>query len=1032
VSLELAHKHLGWPSPAEILNPPGAGPNALTGLARKKIGQTLSRLDGREVKVGILLASPRSDATESPLAVVCEFAKKTTSATLAEAHKLAWNFSATPLLFTVEPALIRSWTCCEPPQKETDVSPSPELREASFDLDRQPESALADAANSSINWLNLLHGSLIRNEPTRFRRDKCADQLLLENLRELRRKLTEDHHLDIDTSHDLLARLIFIQFLFQRKDSQGRAALNEEVLASLFEQNILRTKARTLDAILSNRAETYRLFKWLNLRFNGDLFPSDEVTDPGGQSTLAREMALVKPEHLQLLSDFVGGRLELKTGQLSLWQQYSFDAIPLEFISSIYESFLSVDHRKKGAVYTPAHIVDFVLDSVLPWSSSDWNVRVLDPACGSGIFLVKAFQRLVYRWRNANPGFEPKADLLRRLLERNIVGVDIEPHAVRTAVFSLYLALCDEIDPKQYWKTVRFPKLRGERLIADDFFSEKADNALAEIDALKFDLVVGNAPWGKNTVSQAGKEWAAKNQWPIPYGQIGPLFLPKCASLCATEGRVAMLQPASLIFGTNENFVTFRHKLFSSTEVEELTNLSALRFGLFSHAISPACVIILKPGGPTSRPIQYLCPKPDRTADDNYRIKIEPGDVHTVDPEEAQTDPLVWYVLRWGGRRDLAFVRQLLALTSLAKLANQEVLQTRDGIIRGDRTKKVKQIVGRRLMAAEQFPPQVILRMDGSTLPINNDPSVDGKASTDFTAFGSPQLVIKKTRQEQVGRFRAVLVEVESVICSHSYVSVRGPRRILDEAAIVYNSLLAVYFLFLTSSRLGTYRPEVLTSELLKVPLPNSGARVKTRVRNFDEVDSQVRQLFDFKEAEWALVEDRLRYTFPDFASGLSSPGRKATDRGENDLELTRFCDYFLSVLQSSLGDRTGYTATIFTERPGDQKLAVRMVAIHLTSSSSERIRSHSMNATDFYQRLRELSAQVGRANDSAVYQRVFRLYDLVEVAGQMVPTVFLVRPDQARFWTRVEALREGDDTVADLITWNGKLPSFSGNGGKM
>jgi len=89
--------------------------------------------------------------------------------------------------------------------------------------------------------------------------------------------------------------------------------------------------------------------------------------------------------------------------------------------------------------------------------------------------------------------------------------------------------------------------------------------------------------------------------------------------------------------------------------------------------------------------------------------------------------------------------------------------------------KKVKKIVGRRLLASEQFPPKVFLRMEGSALPVNEDPWVDGKASTDFAAFSLPQLIIKKTRQQQPGRFRAVLVEAESVICSHSYVSVHGP-----------------------------------------------------------------------------------------------------------------------------------------------------------------------------------------------------------------------------------------------------------------
>ena len=40
------------------------------------------------------------------------------------------------------------------------------------------------------------------------------------------------------------------------------------------------------------------------------------------------------------------------------------------------------------------HLVDFVLDQVLPWRGTDWNLKILDPACGSGVFLVKAFQRL--------------------------------------------------------------------------------------------------------------------------------------------------------------------------------------------------------------------------------------------------------------------------------------------------------------------------------------------------------------------------------------------------------------------------------------------------------------------------------------------------------------------------------------------------------------------------------------------------------------------------------------------------------------
>ncbi len=142
--------------------------------------------------------------------------------------------------------------------------------------------------------------------------------------------------------------------------------------------------------------------------------------------------------------------------------------IPLEFISSIYEEFVTA----KGAHYTPGYLVDFMLDEVLPWGGTDWNLKILDPACGSGIFLVKAYQRLIQRWKNAHPDQKPSADDLRKLLERNLFGVDIDPQAVRVASFSLYLTMCDELDPKTYLKSTKFPPLRGRRLIYADFFRE--------------------------------------------------------------------------------------------------------------------------------------------------------------------------------------------------------------------------------------------------------------------------------------------------------------------------------------------------------------------------------------------------------------------------------------------------------------------------------------------------------------------------------------------------------------------------------
>jgi hypothetical protein len=166
-----------------------------------------------------------------------------------------------------------------------------------------------------------------------------------------------------------------------------------------------------VDSILRDKSETYALFQWLNAKFNGDLFTGKGTTDEERNQEWAKEKKAVSQYYLDILADFVSGEIDLGSGQASLWPEYSFDALPLESISSVYDEFLGEIQKESSAYYTPSHLVDFVLDGVLPWSGTDWKIRVLDPCCGSGIFLVKSFQRLAQRWRNAHPGDDPKADV---------------------------------------------------------------------------------------------------------------------------------------------------------------------------------------------------------------------------------------------------------------------------------------------------------------------------------------------------------------------------------------------------------------------------------------------------------------------------------------------------------------------------------------------------------------------------------------------------------------------------------------------
>ncbi|HYH64471.1 MAG TPA: N-6 DNA methylase, partial [Urbifossiella sp.] len=752
MSLQTTHELLGWPEPDQILDPPGSGPAVLALLARQKLQTAIRRLDGcSNSKVGILTENPNAKTSQSPIAVVVEFPRPVTETALKEVHRLAWNFARSPLLVTVDPVAIRSWSCCEPPEAAAALFSRIEIPDGRIDLGDAQE-----LAAHALSWTSLVSGEFFR-EPSRasyFDRDNAADRLLLDNLSEVRRQLHAGvsggrEGLGYPTIHALLARLMFLQFLADRRDADGNAALNPDFFAQRQRDGTLTKTYETIADVLESKTDTYRLFRWLNTKFNGDLFPT--------ALEQKAEERIVHVDHLKFLARFIRGDVELRRGQRLLWRQYSFDVIPLEFISSIYEEFIRNGDTEpgKGVVYTPPHLVDFILDGVLPWDGDQWDLTVLDPACGSGIFLVKAYQRLVHRWKKTNPKQRPTAGVLRQILERCLFGVDTEDDAVGVASFSLYLAMCDEIDPKRYWTSVRFPKLRGRTISCQDFFDDGP--ALKDGDRLRaFDVVIGNPPWGQEErVSAAVTAWVEREAqarpaeerrtWATSYVSIGPLFLPRAAELLAPDGRVSLMQSSAVLFNIVGTAQEFRARLFREYVVEEVVNLSPLRYILFStasKATAPPAVVTLRRASatPSAGEFVYMCPKPIRTVEDDYRLLLGPHDVHTVRVQEVLGGRNVLTTLVWGGRRDLALLNKLSGLPTLEALKEGNRFVSRQGVVRGDRKKTQKVIIDRPMIEPPNFPDSVFLTIDPDEVPTNTDPATDSRASTNFEAFEAPQL----------------------------------------------------------------------------------------------------------------------------------------------------------------------------------------------------------------------------------------------------------------------------------------------------
>lgn len=1036
-----------WPAKEEIYSPLGAGPRVLVRQAQEKIGKEIQRQlgQGEIVRVGLLTKASQSDLTTSPIAIVCEFNRHANDDVLEQVHRLAWNFSRAPLLITIEPNLIRTWTCCEVPsgvnRSGSSAHHSSQIHEATLNFDG--DESLSNLASHALNWVRLASGEFYDRFPDRFRRDQRADQILLDELKDVRRALVAQD-LPQDIIHDLIARVIFAQFLFDRKDSEGRSALNSALLKKLFDDRILTDRHDDLRTILSDHDEAYRFFKWLNAKFNGDLFPGKGATRTARETEWRYEKRIVQSKHLKTLADFVGGTVAVRSRQQSLWRQYSFDVIPLDFISSIYEEFVT----DGTAHYTPGYLVDFILDGVLPWDGTRWDIKILDPACGSGIFLVKAYQRLIQRWKNAHNEQQPTPSILRRMLERNLFGVDKDEHAVRVASFSLYLTMCDEIDPKSYLSVWKFPRMRGKRLISSDFFEEHVGGFDTTHDAGTYDLVIGNAPWGKDTITPAARAWATKprHDWKVANNAIGTLFMAKAGELISKNGYVSIIQPASsFLFNTTGTAKSFREKFFSNYSVREIVNLSALRFQLFgnsrreSKSVSPPCVVSFTHRLGRQEPVSYICPKRSVTFgksgndENNYLIVIEPSDVNIV-PASMQLDPYVWTALAWGSMRDYLLLQKLGHFTNLERLECTQDVLTRRGVSRGSSKRKLQpQILDMPIIDDDKWIDPCFRTIDATALLPNDDPYTHEADSVDMSAFSLPQLIVKQSWQKDTSRFKCVIVdstpEVGPVFCTRSYFSIHvknATDNLVDRIWASINSTAAVYFLLLTSGRLASWIPEPNKADFLRIPI--APTLPDAQIENHSDLDQKLLDGFGLKDSEKVLVQDLFDFTMPDFQGNKDSPGRQRTLRSykskrpvSREPQLYEYCKYFLRVLKSVSGCHSPMSATIFQDAESE-RLPVRLVAFYLAMSQEDEVTVEVIESDQLCRLLEELNEKFLEANGGErggiFFQRVARVYIEQRVSGRKTPVVYIIKPDCIRYWSRSAGLRDADEVAADAQLW--------------
>ena len=401
--------------------------------------------------------------------------------------------------------------------------------------------------------------------------NKPIDANILEDLLNIRKWLSTElkskkNYLDQETIDEivqtLIDRLIFIRSVEDRKLEPMNYFKSLE--ADVRQQQI--TKLQLFPYLLEK-------FEYFNKKYDSKLFEGGLIEREGSFSDDVLRKVI----------------LTLYFGSKNDQDRYLFDQIPGDLFGAIYEQYLgtilqgtekrikldskSGKRKKMGIYYTPSYIVDYIVKNTVGEYIKDKSidetlkVNIVDPACGSGSFLIRAFDEVcnhieellkkgekskdynLFKEYKGKLSFAEKVTILTNC----IYGVDLDEKAVELARLNLMLKVLD--DEGSETKSVKLPHLsnvkRGNSLIDDSKISNHAFKWEAQfLDVFKqggFDVVIGNPPYGAK-LSEIDKKYLDNNIIKDKSQDTANYFIAKTLKILKIKGILGFIVPKGISY----------------------------------------------------------------------------------------------------------------------------------------------------------------------------------------------------------------------------------------------------------------------------------------------------------------------------------------------------------------------------------------------------------------------------------------------------------------------------------------------------
>jgi len=646
------------------------------------------------------------------------------------------------------------------------------------------------------------------------------------------------------------------------------------------------------------------------------------------------------------------------------------------------------------------------------------------------------------RYQEINEITSTKTDVLKKIAEENIYGIDQDDNAINVAVFSVYLALLDYIkDPKDI-ENFKFPKLINRNFFTNDFFDLNADfNNI--IKKIKFHFILGNPPWKRGSdknalflkyIKKRKKREASKaDSEPLPTisnKEIAQAFLLRTSDFSTAQTKCALIVTSKTLY--NINAKDFRQYLLHNYFIDKVFELAPVGKEVFQSANTPAVVLFYRYGNRNKTDkniIEHIVLKPNRFFSLFNTFTIQRNDYKQIMQSRLEKTDWLWKVLVWGSYLDFNFLKRLRSTyPSIDEIIKRDNLIAGQGITIGikDRKHNTKHLIGEPLIDHKNDIDQ--FNVHASLVWIEEKVT----RKRDKKLFQGPMLLIKHGMKN----FKAVsAVMYSAALYEHSLTGIKGNLTILRTLCGLLNSDLFAYYM-INDSIAGIDRGRAHDKEKFSFPyinnpviaqyvekiesiskkLFNENQKLSTSTQKLENekkklianLNDVILNSFDLDEQERVLVDYAVNITIPLIMKHKGYEKELFQPLKAEDPFLTNYAKVFLNRFQNSF-------------EKNDKKFILQILHSNYIIGMFFRVTNKSNNKKPIsWEKTSDDNLLIKLS--SLGYQKITEsLFIQKDIRGFEKDGFYIIKPNEKKLWHKAIAYLDVEEFVDAMLREGGK-----------